>query len=152
MPKSHGMTPNRTPAEKFFAKGLQSKNIKFLHNVDLDGYEVDFYIPEYNIVIEIDGFHHLSSDKQQSDLRKERALSRRGITVFRLTNEQIWTDLSACLLTIETYIKNYTTLTDSSSINTAWKESLRSFQPKKSPNAPKKYSTIEEYFLDLDKE
>jgi very-short-patch-repair endonuclease len=51
-------SPYRTSAEKFFAKALKSRNINFVHNIYLDDYEVDFYIPKYNFLIEYQGEQH----------------------------------------------------------------------------------------------
>jgi very-short-patch-repair endonuclease len=147
---SNSLLSNRTGAERSFAKALKSRKINFLHNVYLEGYEVDFYIPESKVAIEIDGFHHLSLDKHHADLRKDQILTERGITLFRITNQQIRTDLSACLIQIETYLKNYKAYTGSTNINTEWKDSLRLFQPENPPVQPKKFRTIEEYFLSLD--
>jgi hypothetical protein len=104
------------------------------------------------MVIEIDGFHHLSSDQHMTDLRKERLLTSRGITFFRVTNQEIRTDLPSCINQIEAYLKNYKLYTGSSIINTKWKDSLRDFKPITPPEHPKKFRTVEEYFLSLDKE
>lgn len=149
---TNSISSHRTAAEKSFAKALKSRKINFLHNIILEGYEVDFYLPAYNVVIEVDGYFHLSSDKQNSDFRKERALNQRGITLFRVTNQQIRADLSACLGPIETYLKNFRLVTKSVPINTEWKDHLRQYQPVNPPAPPKKFRTIEEYFLSLDDE
>jgi very-short-patch-repair endonuclease len=144
--------PNRTAAEKLFAKALKSKKINFLHNILLEGYEVDFYLPDYKIVIEIDGYHHLGYTKQSADLRKEKTLIEYGFAFFRVTNQQIRDDLSKSLLPIETYIKNYKSCTLAKPINTEWKDSLSRIRPEDPPALPKKFRTVEEYFLSLDDE
>ena len=147
---SNSISPNRTKAERCFAKALKQRKICFLHNIYLEGYEIDFYLPDYKVVIEIDGYHHLSMDKQQTDCRKEHILTERGFTFFRMTNQQIRTDLSACLLQIETYLKKYKAYTNSSTINTAWKDTLHLVFPKNPSASPEKFRTVEEYFLSLD--
>lgn len=45
--------------EKEFAKELKNKKIKFIQQYVVGGYPFDFYIPEENLLIEIDGvFYH----------------------------------------------------------------------------------------------
>jgi very-short-patch-repair endonuclease len=59
-------------------------------NAPLHGYEVDFYWPERNLVVEIDGAaaHH-TRKAFQNDRRRDRALAKKHIQVLRVT----WHDL-----------------------------------------------------------
>jgi very-short-patch-repair endonuclease len=55
-------------------------------NAWLEGYEVDFYWPDANLGVEIDGFAaHGTRARFESDRRKDRALHRAGIDTIRLT-------------------------------------------------------------------
>lgn len=58
----------------------------------LDGkgktYIVDFYIPRYRLVLEIDGQEHLSRYKQAADATRTRLLASRGVTVIRIPNSE----------------------------------------------------------------
>jgi very-short-patch-repair endonuclease len=48
---------------------------------------VDFYLPEQNIAIELDGGCH---DHEKDSRRDEWFIRERGITILRFTNEQIF--------------------------------------------------------------
>ena len=47
-------------------------------------YIVDFYIPSYRLVVEIDGGYHLSPEQREADAHRERELARlHGVRVVR---------------------------------------------------------------------
>lgn len=53
-------------------------------------YIIDFYFPEYNIAIEIDGYQYHSTKAQiKADNLRTRRIKVEGIQVRRLTNKQI---------------------------------------------------------------
>lgn len=50
---------------------------------------IDFFIPLYNIAIEIDGREHLTSERKKKDIKKESfLLNKRKITTIRYTNDE----------------------------------------------------------------
>ena len=50
---------------------------------------VDFYLPKYLMVVEIDGFQHLSPQGKRRDMRKDNWLSDKGIKVWRINNSDV---------------------------------------------------------------
>ena len=52
-------------------------------------YIVDFYIPEYKVVIEIDGKQHSRPENRSSDTERDDYLSGFGIRVLRYKNIDI---------------------------------------------------------------
>lgn len=60
-------------------------------NVQVHGYEVDFYWPTADVVVEIDGFaYHRSRRSFRADHRRDTQLfSNAGLRVLRFTWEQI---------------------------------------------------------------
>jgi very-short-patch-repair endonuclease len=61
-------------------------------NAPLHGFEVDFFWPDRNIVVELDGAAtHLTRKAFEEDRRRDRALAIKGIQVLRVT----WRDLHA---------------------------------------------------------
>jgi len=80
-----------TPAEIKFRDFLTSFGApyRFQHGFYKPYYRiVDFYLPEQNLVIEIDGPCH----DPEKDLRRDEWFSReRGIRIIRFTNEQVLT-------------------------------------------------------------
>ncbi|MGH8683215.1 MAG: endonuclease domain-containing protein [Burkholderiales bacterium] len=53
---------------------------------------VDFYFPEVRLAIEVDGGYHRSTAQKGWDLFKEGGLESAGVTVLRLTNEEVFGD------------------------------------------------------------
>jgi very-short-patch-repair endonuclease len=60
------------------------------------GWIVDFYLPAFRIVIEVDGGIHSSGPQWQRDRHKEAVLERDGYTVVRFTNSQAMDSTSYC--------------------------------------------------------
>ena len=58
--------------EKEFAKTLKDKKIKYIQQYEMGGYFFDFYIPEENLLIEIDGsfYHPLRIEDCVYDIQK----------------------------------------------------------------------------------
>jgi very-short-patch-repair endonuclease len=53
-------------------------------------YIVDFYLPKYNSVIELDGKHHYTDEGIKEDKIRTKALKRIGITeLYRLENSEV---------------------------------------------------------------
>jgi very-short-patch-repair endonuclease len=63
---------------------------KLLSRVYVNGWEVDFYVPDYGLVIETDGgsFHRTAS-QQAADRRRDHAHIAAGLTPLRFTHGQI---------------------------------------------------------------
>ena len=62
-------------------------NVHRQHNIG--NYIVDFYIAEKNVVIEIDGAQHYTSEHRESDKQRDLVLSAWNITVLRYSNKEI---------------------------------------------------------------
>lgn len=142
---------HRTNAETILASALRKRKIHLQQNQIIEGFEVDILLPKFNLIIEVDGFIHLSRSKQASDNYKDQCLIKKGYTVFRFDNQQIRDELGHCLTVIESYIANFSKFKCSQSINDQWKEGLKKIpiRKPKSKSAPK---SIEDYFLSLDDE
>jgi very-short-patch-repair endonuclease len=50
---------------------------------------VDFYFPAVRLALEVDGGYHRSAAQRSRDLFKEAELEAAGITLVRLTNEEV---------------------------------------------------------------
>ena len=85
---------NETSEEKRVEQALQSLNIKYNFQKVFPNitsfYIVDFYLPEYNVVIEVDGLHHLIPEKKISDSIRDLDLIRIGNVnkVIRILNPE----------------------------------------------------------------
>lgn len=96
--------PSKTGAQKLLAEKLRGEKIPFMENQWLEGMEVDLLLPEYYLVIEIDGFYHLSAGQQLRDLQKDHRLQGAGYHVLRFTNTEIYQNSKDCLRKIKAFI------------------------------------------------
>lgn len=98
--------PLKTGAQKLLAEKLRAEEIAFQENQWLEGWEVDIFLPQYYLVIEIDGFYHLATKQQEKDLAKEQRLQAAGYHVLRFTNSQIYQDCKGCIKKIKAVLNN----------------------------------------------
>ena len=76
--------PAKTGAQKVLAAKLKAEKIEFVENRQLEGWEVDIYLPAYYLVVEVDGFYHLSLKQQARDLGERRPTASGRIPCFTL--------------------------------------------------------------------
>lgn len=83
------LTKRATPAENVFLHYLESLGLsyRFQQGFYTPYYRiVDFYLPDHNLIIEVDGPCH----NPEKDCRRDEWFTRvRGIPILRLTNEQV---------------------------------------------------------------
>ena len=92
--KKESLIKNQTPQEVRIKAVLKSLNITYeFQKIFMDGvngYIADFYLPIYNLVIEVDGYHHYTSEGKRKDKKRTRELVKyskiKGI--LRLPNKQ----------------------------------------------------------------
>jgi very-short-patch-repair endonuclease len=65
-------------------------------------YIVDFYCPQYNLAIEIDGCSH--DDKCEYDMERDKYLSELGISVIHIADSDVKTNMEGVLATIKNAI------------------------------------------------
>lgn len=150
-----GHSITRTRAEEKLARALRKQRINFLQNHYLEGYEVDFWIADAGLVIEVDGFIHLCEVKIKSDRAKERRLHEKGYIVIRYNNQEINNNLNQCINEIKALITTIMIYRHrNNSVNGDWKKTLKSIKHKLqfTELKEKKMDTIETYFLSIDQE
>ena len=90
-----------TPEEKLLWRHLRGDalNYHFRRQQVIDGYIVDFYCHTAGLVIELDGRVHL----QQSDYdaARDAILQSRGLSILRVTNDEVTQDITAVLARIK---------------------------------------------------
>ena len=106
----------------------------FTENQRLEGWEVDIFLSQYYLVIEIDGFFHLSAKQQEKDLRKDQSLQAAGYHVLRFTNSQIHQDAQGCLREIKRFIDSHDLQVKKSAqvkqSSAEWREQLAAYRKK----------------------
>lgn len=72
-------------------KGRQMDGAKFRRQFSIGPYILDFYCPEYQICIELDGDGHYSADGYEHDQKRSKYLyDVHGITTFRYENKDVF--------------------------------------------------------------
>jgi very-short-patch-repair endonuclease len=97
----------QTPAEKCLwtvLRGNQCGGLRFLRQRPIGQYIVDFYCPARRLAIEVDGSIHDETEVWTHDAMRQNTLEELGITVIRLSNEDVLTlptdQLKACILAV----------------------------------------------------
>lgn len=89
--RQHGTTLTRSQAEELFLELVRQAQLAPPQvNVRVAGYEVDFWWPARNLVVEIDGYRFHSTHRAfEHDHRKDTQLRAAGLTVLRFTYDQL---------------------------------------------------------------
>ncbi len=88
-----------TTIEKMIEKELCKNNINYEKQVIIEGISsVDFYLPEYKIIIQCDGdYWHNLPGKKEKDSKQDFCYKSKGYKVFRFWEHDIRKSASACL-------------------------------------------------------
>jgi very-short-patch-repair endonuclease len=90
-------------------KGKQLDGLKFRSQHPVGHFVLDFYCPECQLVIEVDGDYH--DQKAEEDGRRTRALEAYGYRVLRFRNEEIMSDLQNVTARILAVARDNSTVT-----------------------------------------
>ncbi len=99
---------NMTPTEEMIWFAIRRKkllDIQFYRQKAIGPYIVDFYAPAVNLVIEIDGAHHLTADNIGQDKFRDASLNELGLRVLRFSNAQVRSTFSKVIAGIITAIR-----------------------------------------------
>lgn len=88
-------------------KGKQLRGYKFRRQQGVEQYIVDFYCPEYQLTVEIDGATHSTREELERDKRRQNEIEKLGIQFLRFTNTDIYENLDGVLQTILDWLKQH---------------------------------------------
>ena len=93
---------NPTEPEKRFWQAVRGKQLgaKFRRQHGIGHYIVDFYCPEWALVVELDGDSHFNANAQASDAKRDAFLRGLGLRILRFTNLEIMQNLDGVLLRV----------------------------------------------------
>jgi very-short-patch-repair endonuclease len=95
--KKQDLIKNQTPSEVKIKALLKSLNITYeFQKIFMDGvngYIPDFYLPYYNLVVEVDGKHHYTAKGEKADTKRTKELIKYSKIkgVLRLPNNKVKT-------------------------------------------------------------
>lgn len=101
---ARGLRSELTPAEKVLWDALRGRRfcgLKFRRQHPIGCFVVDFYCPEKQLIVEVDGGVHESQSQCASDAEREEWLMGLGLQIVRVSNDLVLTDMRAALTVIE---------------------------------------------------
>ncbi|MBE9144309.1 endonuclease domain-containing protein [Planktothrix mougeotii] len=96
--RSKQLRQEMTPEEKILWEQLRRNNLNGLHfrrQQIIDGFIVDFYCHQAQLVIEVDGEIH--EQQVESDQERDAILAARGLKIIRIKNQEIRQNLQGVL-------------------------------------------------------
>ena len=88
-----------------YLKNRQLDNRKFRRQHSMGNFIADFYCPEENLVIELDGQGHFCEEGMQADAHKSKYINQLGIKVIRFENKWVFEDIDYVLNEIRTHFQ-----------------------------------------------
>jgi very-short-patch-repair endonuclease len=82
--------PTRSERKLWNALRMRKLGVRVRRQWVLAPYVVDFFVPAYKLVIEVDGGYHLTEEQRTADAHRERELVRlHGVRVVRFSAELV---------------------------------------------------------------
>ena len=78
----------------------QQLGVKFRRQHGIGKYIVDFYCPDFQLVIELDGDSHYQSGAQEYDSVRDKFMRAEGLRILRFTNIEVINNLNEVVLAI----------------------------------------------------
>lgn len=94
---------NPTASEAIIRDALKKRGFNFQFQAVVGGYIPDFYFPDQNKIVELDGrqFHDPVKDR-----KRDADLARLGITTFRIKSSRVFTAFRQVMRSIDLFVKN----------------------------------------------
>jgi len=84
-------------------KGRQLLGYKFIRQIPINKYIVDFYCRELKLIIEIDGFTH--NYKIESDIERQKVLEKEDCAIIRFQEQEVRDDINNVIQRIVDWIE-----------------------------------------------
>lgn len=85
------------PAEELLWAKVRNKQLascKFRRQYSVDQFVIDFYCPELKLAIEVDGASHFKAGAAEYDHARQIFIEQFGITFLRITNTDVYENLT----------------------------------------------------------
>lgn len=98
----------RSPYEDELDRALARIGVTgYERNARLGPWELDFLWRREKLVVEVDGFTHLSRERRELDRRKEESLRARGYRLLRFQNREVRAHPQACARKIQKALRRW---------------------------------------------
>lgn len=104
--RSRELRKEMTESEKIFWSVVRNRgvnNYKFRRQQIIDGFIVDFYCDELDLVVEIDGPVHNQKEQKDRDGERDKILMQRGLKILRITNDDVMMNMDKIVKNICEY-------------------------------------------------
>ena len=94
---------NQTAAEQRLWAHLRKRQVdglRFRRQVACGSFIADFYCPQARLIVEVDGAVHDRPDQRLHDRDRDAALREVGLTILRITNDEVFADIESVLARI----------------------------------------------------
>ena len=85
-------------------RGKRLRGLKFRRQQPIDRFIVDFYCRQAQLVVEVDGEIHDSTEAVEYDAQRTQFLEEQGLSVLRFTNDQVIYEIDSVLSTIASHL------------------------------------------------
>lgn len=90
-----------------YLRQKQMLGYKFIRQKPILDYIADFFCNQLMLVIEIDGRLHDNNDRCDDDVKRQKRLESKGLTVLRFNEGDILNNLEEVIFELEGWILNY---------------------------------------------
>jgi very-short-patch-repair endonuclease len=107
--KRRNLRKKQTPEELIFWSHIKSRRLggfKFRRQYSINSFIADFYCPELQLVVEIDGGQHYEKENMEKDKLRSEYFIDLGLNIKRYTNIDIKKNLSGVLDDLLEYCNN----------------------------------------------
>jgi len=97
---SRHLRSNMTDAEKLLWSKLRAKQLKgrqFYRQRIIGDYIVDFYCPQANLIIELDGGQHYTDEGIKKDKMRDNYIREQGYKILRFSDREIFENLEGVI-------------------------------------------------------
>lgn len=105
-PKRRLLRKNLPSAELVLWECLRNRKLngeKFKRQFSISRYVVDFYCPQLNLAIEIDGKYHLATETVEYDKDRQEVIESLGINMLRFTNKEVLENIEKIISRINSF-------------------------------------------------
>ena len=95
--QARALRRNMTSAERILWTTLRGKKcggLKFRRQQKIEGFITDFFCPEKNLVIEVDGSVHESEEQKKMDEHRRAVFKSRGLLEIRFSNNDVFKNIN----------------------------------------------------------
>ena len=99
---------NQTDAERAFWSKVRNKQffgLKFFRQYSFGSYILDFYCPEKQLAVELDGGQHNLPEGKEYDAVRTNFLNENGVEVVRYWNNEVLCEMDGVLASLELKVK-----------------------------------------------